>query len=136
MKSWFKKWEKRDAQWATTIAKERYERAVEFCENVDTDPEKEKRLKVHECAPCFYGARGYGRVAGSAMTHWNCGICEREGLASSTHTPKLCCDCGKTHALCTNCGGDLELREGRRKFDFGGDHGKATGNSVQGTGET
>lgn len=77
-----------------------------------TDNEREKRGKII-CRYCFY-IRG-SRVGGTAMTTWYCGVCQKESLAGSTATPKVCSACAHEWELCHVCGGDIHMRKRRKK---------------------
>lgn len=101
-------------KWQTSMARIRAREAEQGVDGYRSDDGREKRMEVHECRSCFYLYRG--RVGGAAMTNWKCGVCGTERTAGSTNTPSCCPDCAREHSLCTYCGGDLEMREGRRKF--------------------
>jgi hypothetical protein len=97
-------------RYATSAALERAKRYEDY----QTDARREKRERQIVCKSCFYLSGG--RIGGSAMTRWWCGICASKQIAGSTATGEVCLSCAKTHNLCTRCGGDLEMRERRRKW--------------------
>lgn len=85
---------------------------VDMARKLTTDPDQERRLQQLNCAPCHY----ISRMAGQAFTKWHCGVCGKEGMHHNTATPAVCNECAKEHDLCGRCGGDREMRPGRRKF--------------------
>lgn len=101
-------------RWATGFAIRVAREQVDAVHAFEADSESTLRLAKCECKTCFYLRRS--RVGGAAMTTWYCGVCGREGLHGSTATPRACIDCAKEHSLCSHCGGDLEMRDKRRKF--------------------
>lgn len=103
-----------DARFRTSIARAAAEEAVQSVRDFEADALKDRRLEVCECRTCHYIRSG--RIGGCAMTAWFCGLCGKESLAGSTNTPRVCQDCGKKHSICTHCGGDLDMRDRRRKW--------------------
>lgn len=103
-----------DIRFRTTIARNLAGEAVAAAEAYQSDRDAEKRKAKGECRACYYLWRE--RIGGSAMTYWNCGVCGREQLHGSTATPRVCGECAEEHTLCTHCGGDQRMRNGRRKF--------------------
>lgn len=79
------------------------------------DQDREKRLEKQECKYCYIIDP---RIGGQAMTHSQCAICGGTIINSSTCVDKICKACAAEHSLCKHCGGDLEMRQNRRKFKF------------------
>lgn len=98
----------------TSMAIANAEEACAVVHDFEADADRERRLDVHECRRCFYLM--CGRVAGQASTNWRCGVCGAERTHANTATPAACGTCAREHRLCTYCGGDIEMRRGRRKF--------------------
>jgi hypothetical protein len=98
----------------TSMSRRHAEELVEAVRGYEADDKKEERFAAVECKRCFYLYRG--RVGGCAMTRWSCGVCGKKSMHGSTAVPCICKDCGTKHKLCTYCGGDLDMRERRRKF--------------------
>lgn len=80
---------------------------------IKTDADRKFRLIEHECKSCFYIS---GKIGGAAMTNSSCGLCGRPMMFGSTCIDAICTECAKEHSLCKHCGGDLEIRKGRRKW--------------------
>lgn len=103
-------------QWAThlsqTHAEETLKKAMQYLQDLD----KKKRLESAHCKHCYYIYNT--RIGGAAMTSKACGVCARDMLFGSTATDPLCLDCGKTHELCIQCGGDLHMRVRRKWKDI------------------
>lgn len=97
---------------ATERAKRHVQRQLDLAKEVAEDTRKEERLKAQLCKSCFYSAR----IGGAAMTTRPCMCCGDDEMYSSTATDVLCLDCARTHGLCKHCGGDLEMRVGRRNW--------------------
>lgn len=97
---------------ATTMAAMRVNDTIMLATKLQMDSEREARLKAHKCKGCFY----YSRLGGAAMTTRPCACCGKPQQYSSTATDALCADCAETHHLCKGCGGDLEMRTGRRNW--------------------
>lgn len=97
--------------WATGQSKHSMDHIVALADKLTTDPDKKNRLIKSECKPCYY----INRVGGCVITHKECMICGIEVTSSSTDVSVLCVPCAKEHSLCSHCGGDLNLRVGRRK---------------------
>lgn len=102
------------ARWATGSAKRIVNEAISAAERCKKDADREKRLGALECPSCFYIRSS--RVGGASMTTWYCGVCAEEGLHGSTAVPRVCRRCAEKHSLCVQCGGDLNMRERRRKW--------------------
>jgi hypothetical protein len=109
---------------STAIAVDRAERVQRNVDEYRADAMKDDRAKALECKSCFYLARD--RVAGQAFTAWRCGVCGAEHVHHNTNVPKVCDDCASRHDLCTVCGGDREMRAGRRKWPEGAGHDTST----------
>lgn len=97
---------------ASEQAKVRVKSILDLANKYNKDPEKEKRLEVMECVPCFYGSR----IGGAAMTSRECMSCGKDYLYSSTDTDVLCLKCAKKHDLCKHCGGDIKMRTRRKDW--------------------
>lgn len=78
------------------------------------DQDKGRRFEQGHCLSCHY-FRSY-RVGGAVGTRWHCGICGSEQWSGSTAVDKVCLPCAKEHKLCTQCGGDVEMRDRRRNW--------------------
>ena len=77
------------------------------------DPERGIRLAKQECMFCHYAA---GRLGGAAMTTAQCAICGKEKVFGNTCVDILCQDCAKKHSLCLHCGGDVDTKQRRNRF--------------------
>lgn len=86
--------------------------AVKYANLLTQDPDREKRVEVSLCKPCFYSV-GMG---GAAITTQPCACCEKPQVYSSTNTDALCLECAQEHSLCKHCMGDLFNRAGRSKW--------------------
>lgn len=85
--------------------------AVEFAENLKTDPKKKERVENLLCKRCYY--RG-GTLAGQSFVTYHCGICEAQDTHPNTASPRLCTKCAETHKLCVDCGGDLQDKKRKK----------------------
>jgi hypothetical protein len=97
---------------ASGTAKGRVQHIIDLATAMQTDPRRKDRLAQQECIACFYGSR----IGGSAMTNRPCGWCGAMQMYPSTNTDALCPECAQTHSLCKHCGGDIDMRAGRRKW--------------------
>lgn len=88
---------------------------VEMAKKLTEDPDKKRRLEYQRCCSCHY----IPRMAGAAMTSQPCACCGKDQMNGSTNTAALCPECAKKHKLCMQCGGDIEMREGRRNWPEG-----------------
>jgi len=102
--------------WQTTMANERADKAVKLGEAIKYDSGREGRIVACQCKACFYTKAVYGRMAGAAVTRQPCACCIVLQTYGSTSTDALCMACAREHSLCKHCGGDLEMRAGRRKW--------------------
>jgi ribosomal protein L32 len=96
----------------TNRAKRRVDDALELAERLVNDTDKAARLERHLCKACHY----FSRMAGAACTTQPCACCASPEQYGSTAPDVLCHPCAKEHSLCKHCGGDLEMRVGRRKW--------------------
>lgn len=96
----------------TTRARRRVDDAIELAQRLIDDTDKSARLKAQLCQACHY----FSRMAGAACTAQPCACCASPQMYGSTATDVLCNPCAKEHSLCKHCGGDLEMRVGRRKW--------------------
>lgn len=71
--------------------------------NLQTDPEKEKRLTEQNCKNCFYN-QFFG---GSAITNVNCNNCSKQMTFGSTDVNFFCKECAVKLNACIHCGKDL-----------------------------
>lgn len=97
---------------ATERAKRRVADVQRLADDMKNDPRKDERLAQHECKACFYSSR----IGGAAMTTRPCMSCGKVEMYGSTATDVLCMDCAKKHALCKHCGGDLNMKAGRKNW--------------------
>lgn len=111
-----KKHTKDYAKHITYYSKQLADKRISSVTNYVADNNMKARLAKIECKSCFYLKTG--RVGGAAMTQWFCGICGEEQRASSTNHDTICSACAKKHSLCKYCGGDIDLNEDRKKYDF------------------
>lgn len=86
---------------------------LDRADRLRTDSARADRLAKQECKSCFYVA---GKIGGAAMTNSSCGLCGKPLMFGSTCIDAICPECAKEHSLCKHCGGDLEMRIGRRKW--------------------
>lgn len=96
---------------ATKLSKDLVAGAIHRASNVQLDPDKNKRLKEQECLSCFYIYRPRQGVP----TTSECGLCGvdvKDGFVQHV----LCMNCAKKGNLCHHCGGDMDLKVGRRKW--------------------
>ncbi len=77
------------------------------------DSDKDKRLASQECKECFYLA---GKIGGAAMSESTCVVCGCDIRSGSTCVDYVCKKCAVAHNLCVACGGDLDMKTGRRKY--------------------
>jgi hypothetical protein len=91
---------------ATERSKDILGHILERAKTLQTDTEKQERLKQQECVVCYYSQK----VGGSAMTNSSCKNCEKEMLFASTYTDELCIECAIGESLCKHCGADIELK--------------------------
>lgn len=97
----------------TEFSASKVESAIETGEKLKKDADSVGRIKAQKCKACYYfGAR----IGGAAMTRQPCMACGKVQTYGSTATDKLCLDCANEHNLCKQCGGDREMRTGRRKW--------------------
>ena len=96
----------------TEMARRRVDGAIQLARDLGNDSDKEARILKQRCKACHY----FSRMAGQAFTSQPCAACGTSQTYSSTNTDVLCMDCAKRHDLCKHCGGDLEMRAGRRNW--------------------
>jgi hypothetical protein len=72
------------------------------------DGQRAERLKAQLCRHCFY--RVSVQIACQAFTTWKCTHCEADGQHHNSAVPRVCADCSAGFELCTQCGGDIEMR--------------------------
>jgi hypothetical protein len=72
------------------------------------DGEHAARRAAHQCRHCFY--RVSVAIACQAFTTWKCAHCDAEAQHPNSATPRVCTDCAEAFELCTECGGDVEMR--------------------------
>lgn len=96
----------------THVARSQVEAAVQRARDLDEDSDKTRRLARQFCKACHY----FPRLAAQASAVQPCACCSAPQQYSSSATDALCPPCAKTHSLCKHCGGDLEMRTGRRNW--------------------
>ena len=104
---------------STSLSKRRVEAALKLAEQFREDPQKAERLTACLCIPCFYSS-SWG---GAAITQEPCMCCGAVQMYGSTNTDALCMDCAQEAHLCKHCGGDVELRTGRKNWPRAKDSG-------------
>ncbi len=83
----------------------------------DADAEKVVReTRAQECKTCYYLTSG-GMTTNVCVT-FPCGICGEMTGWGNGRPPRLCHPCAVANTLCQECGGDLHMRERRRKFTW------------------
>lgn len=97
---------------ATKSAQHRVKEWLDHAHEVQTDARKTERLARLECKACFYAFR----MGGAAMTYRPCMSCSSRELYGSTNTDVLCAPCATAGELCKHCGGDREMRVGRKAW--------------------
>lgn len=90
---------------------------VKRAQQMTEDPDMVKRLEACECVVCHTGY-GSGRIGGAMITTRLCGVCDAEMRFCSTCTDAVCLSCAKRLGLCKHCGGDIDLKQRRKKRDF------------------
>lgn len=50
------------------------------------------------------------------LTERQCGLCDQRQWFGNTCVDVICENCARTHNLCRHCGGDIEMKERRRKW--------------------
>lgn len=100
-------------KWQTGRSREIFSDLIKRAEKAQNDSEKDVRLSKQLCISCHYIL---GRIGGAAMTQQPCACCLEGQWYGSTVTDELCLDCAKKHNLCKRCGGDIDMRQGRRKW--------------------
>lgn len=80
-------------------------------EKLNTDSEKDQRLKERLCLFCYYLNSWIG---GATMTEANCGMCQKMTMYSSTCVDVVCTDCADKHKICVHCGADRELKQRKK----------------------
>lgn len=73
--------------------------------NTTPNQEVEKWERPPKCLRCMFD---YGRVAGSAMTKWECEKCCVAGVHSNTNHPRYCDSCAQQLNFCAACGKDRQ----------------------------
>lgn len=96
---------------ATAQAKHRVQETLARARRLQEDTHREARKAAQQCKACFY----FPALGGAAVTTRPCACCETLMTFGSTNTDALCPSCAKDHRLCQHCGGDREMRTGRRQ---------------------
>lgn len=99
-----------DVQWATQSARDRIDYHSKIALRLLNDDEKQIRMTKSLCPVCYYSD---SRIGGSAITHTNCSLCEKELCFSNTCTDKLCEICAMGKGLCKHCGAAVNLKISR-----------------------
>jgi hypothetical protein len=98
---------------------------IDNAERAYTDADRKGREAHQRCRWCHYARAG--RVALQAFTEWTCIVCDvAQPPHHNSNHPKVCVACACANNLCTECGGDFDMRDRRkveRKRAKGGDHG-------------
>jgi hypothetical protein len=97
---------------ATGRANRRCADAIELARKLLDDTDRKARLAAQRCKSCFY----FRSMGSASCTSQPCACCAKPEGYGSTNTDVLCLACAKEHSLCKKCGGDLEMRELRRKW--------------------
>lgn len=96
----------------TYRTKERMDGLIDLAHKLETDPERDQRLRECLCRMCYYGSR----LGGAAIKSEPCMCCGAVQTYGSTNTDALRLTCAQETELCKHCGGDRELRVKRRKW--------------------
>ena len=99
----------------THRAKDYCKHILERADNIRADPRKEDRLKKAECPVCYYVD---SRIGGAAITSKPCQICGKGLTFGNTCVDYLCEDCAKKYGLCKHCGGDIEMKDRKKREPF------------------
>lgn len=99
-------------QRATARSRHLVDGHIRLAQAMANDERHVQRKAIHWCVACFYPPT----MSGQACTSRACMSCGVEKMYGNTATDVLCMDCATAHALCKHCGGDLQMREGRRKW--------------------
>jgi hypothetical protein len=99
---------------ATSQANETAESVQRRVDRYNADEDRDQRVAESTCKTCWYHRRN--RMCTSSYTKWLCGVCMREYMHHNGCVPTVCKTCAEDHALCRDCGGDLRMRERRRKW--------------------
>ena len=75
------------------------------------DKQKSLRLANQECATCFY----IPRIAGQAITDYQCSRCAARDSWGNTSVPWLCVPCAQELNLCRRCAADIDLNLERKE---------------------
>lgn len=98
------KWSKSDIEFATRMKQYKIKDARKLINNIDNDPDKERRTSLQECKVCYY----VSSLAGQAFTNSNCKFCDDEMMFSNTNVDKLCQRCAIMLEACKHCGGEMD----------------------------
>jgi hypothetical protein len=99
--------------WQTNRSHDMFVDLIERAEKAKNDTDREARLIKQLCISCHYIR---GRIGGAAMTTQPCACCLKPEMYGSTATDELCLSCADKHNLCKRCGGDIDMKRGRRKW--------------------
>lgn len=66
-----------------------------------TDIEEKDRLYFSECISCYYFR---SKLGGSALTPYNCKLCDESNMNSNTNIPDFCKKCADDNQICCRCG--------------------------------
>lgn len=80
-------------------------------EKYQKDEQKDQRVNQSLCKYCFYLQQP--SLAMQSFWEWNCGVCDKPSMASSSATPLVCKECSQEHHLCQECGSNLDLDKKR-----------------------
>ncbi|MDA8376108.1 MAG: hypothetical protein M0Z50_03340 [Planctomycetia bacterium] len=104
---------------STKLSQSRLDATLKLAAKFQEDPQKTERLAASLCIPCFYSSA----LGGAAITQEPCMCCGAVQIYGSTNTDALCMDCAQETHLCKHCGGDVELRTGRKNWPRAKDSG-------------
>lgn len=96
----------------TRQSNDRMQSLIDLGDDLRTDPFRKQRVGLCLCRMCYYGSR----LGGASMTMEPCMRCGKEQMYGSTDTDALCRACAQETGLCKHCGGDRELRAGRKDW--------------------
>lgn len=99
--------------WQTNRSRDLFVDLIDRANKAQGDTEQAQRLEKQQCISCFYIR---DRIGGAAMTTQPCACCLVPEMYASTATDELCLPCANTSKLCKRCGGDIDMKVGRRNW--------------------
>lgn len=79
---------------------------------IDLDPNKQERRDSQKCVVCFYSQT----VSGASTTDRQCAFCNNVITSGNTNVNVLCSGCAGQTGLCRQCGGDMEMKNRRKRI--------------------